>query len=282
MQCSRNDMIRAKFIPRGSAAAWLILGLLFLTLPAAPARAGSWLDNLPLRGSLFGTPVGWDGFYVGGAFGVANSDTDYSDSTHDFVAYSLRETVLASENTPQDWAVGGSDIQRGQSYGGFVGYNVTWNDVVLSAEFAYNKVSGLDSSSSDEIGRIVTNSNGTDTVTIAEVSSMKLNDYGTARARVGYAFGQFLPYGFVGLALGRFDYSSYIYLNTTGADNGTWTQTESQSDAIVAGLTTGLGVDVSLAPNVFLRGEWEFNAFAEFKGIRVNTNTARAGVAVRF
>lgn len=269
-----------------AASASLAFVALLIAAAVAPARAADWLDDTPLRGSLFsslfGAPVGWDGLYIGGTMGVANSDSDYSDSTHDFVAYSLRETALGSQNAPQDWAVLGSDTARGQSYGGFIGYNVTWEQVVLSGEIAYNKVSGLDSSATGSIYRTVTNSNGTDNVYISATNSLKLNDYGTVRARIGYAFGQFLPYGFVGAAIGRFDYTSNIYLSISGADNGTFTQDDSQSGAIVGGFTAGLGADVALAPNVFLRGEWEFMAFGEYKGIRVSTNTARAGLAIRF
>lgn len=265
----------------GAVAASLALAAA-LTIAAVPARAADWLGDTPLRGALSGAPASWDGVYIGGAMGVANSDTDYSDSTHDFIAYSLRESAVGSENTPQDWSVLSSDIEHGRSYGGFIGYNTTWGDVILSAEIAYNKVSGLDSSASGSINRTVSNSNGSDTVYISATNSLKLNDYATVRGRVGYAFGQFLPYAFVGAAVGRFNYSSNIYLSVSGADNGTFTQDESQSDAILAGFTTGLGADVALTPNIFLRGEWEFIAFARFKGIRMNTNTGRAGIAVRF
>ena len=264
-----------------AAVSFLSLGALLIAAPV-PARAADWLGDLPLRGSLLGTPVGWDGLYIGGAMGIANSDTDYSDSTHDFVSYSLRETALGSQNMPQDWTVLESDISHGRSYGGFIGYNVTWDQVVLSAEIAYNKGSGFDSSATGSIYRSVNNNNGTDYVYISATNSLQLNDYGTVRARIGYAFGQFLPYGFVGAAVGRFNYSSNMYLSVSGADTGTFTQTETQNDAIIAGVTAGLGADVALTPNVFLRGEWEFIAFAQYKGIRVNTNTARAGIAIRF
>ena len=39
-------------------------------------------------------------------------------------------------------------------------------------------------------------------------SSLKLTDYATFRGRAGYAFGQFLPYAFVGAAVGRMNYST--------------------------------------------------------------------------
>ena len=59
-------------------------------------------------------------------------------------------------------------------------------------------------------------------------------------------------------------------------------ETESGTTSIVAGLDVGLGIDVALAPNMFLRGEWEYIAFAKFHGIHNAMNTGRVGVGVRF
>ena len=51
---------------------------------------------------------------------------------------------------------------------------------------------------------------------------------------------------------------------------------------IVAGVTTGLGLDVAIMPNVFLRGEWEYIYFAPLNGINSYMNTLRAGIGFRF
>jgi outer membrane immunogenic protein len=56
----------------------------------------------------------------------------------------------------------------------------------------------------------------------------------------------------------------------------------SKNNSIVAGFVGGLGLDVALTPNVFLRGEWEFVVFAPVSGIRTTLNTARVGIAVKF
>jgi opacity protein-like surface antigen len=175
-----------------------------------------------------------------------------------------------------------SQLAHGRSYGGFVGYNLQWDQLVLGGEIAYNRASGMDPSAADAIRRVVSPSVGTDTVTVGGTASIKLNDYGTARARAGYAMGQFLGYGFVGVAVGRFDYSRDLFLTVTGADNGSYALSDSKKNAIVAGWTTGLGVDVAVTPNVFVRGEWEFNAFTSVGGIKFSTNTARVGVGMRF
>jgi opacity protein-like surface antigen len=76
--------------------------------------------------------------------------------------------------------------------------------------------------------------------------------------------------------------------NTTGTTGTTSIKSSraslsnSKNNAIVAGFVGGLGMDVALLPNVFLRGEWEFVAFAPVSGIRANLNTVRVGIAVKF
>jgi opacity protein-like surface antigen len=59
-------------------------------------------------------------------------------------------------------------------------------------------------------------------------------------------------------------------------------QSNSKNNAITGGFEVGLGLDVAVLPNVFLRAEWEFVAFTPISGIRANLNTGRVGVGVRF
>ncbi len=224
----------------------------------------------------------WDGFYFGGQLGVGNADTDFSNTTSQFVSFSLRETALQNEIQPSNWSVMPVADRARPFLRRLPRYGVQWEQLVLGVEAAYNRASGLDPSAFGTMTRIVAPTTGSDTVTISGAESIKLNDYASFRARAGYAIGQFLPYAFIGGAVGRFDYSRNLYLNVTGADNGTYTLNESKNNAIVAGLSTGLGIDLALAPNIFVRGEWEFNAFAAVAGIRVNTNTARVGIGLKF
>ncbi len=256
--------------------------MLLAAAPLERSMAADWVDDT-LRGSYSSNgPIRWEGVYFGGQLGVANADTDFSKTTGSWVAYSLRETALENEIHPSNWSVLPSQIAHGRSYGAFAGYNFQWDQLVVGAELAYNRASGLNPSAFDGMTRVVSPSTGTDTVTIIGQESIQLKDYATFRGRAGYAIGQFLPYAFIGAAVGRFDYTRNLYLNVSGADSGTYTLTDAKNGTIVAGLTTGLGLDVALTPNVFLRGEWEFNAFAAVSGIRVTTNTARAGLGVRF
>jgi opacity protein-like surface antigen len=257
---------------------------LFLSMISTDhARAADWPSDIPvLRGSYSAPVARWEGFYVGGQVGFASSDTDFGSGTHDMIAHMLRNTVLKNEQHPEDWTTLGHQIGHATSYGGFIGYNVQWGDVVLGVEGAYNRVSSSPTTVSDSMIRRVTLSTGTDVVAINADESIKLDDYATFRARAGYAFGQFLPYGYVGIAIGRFDYARDVSLVVTGSDNGSFTESDDKNGAIAAGLDVGLGIDVALTPNLFLRGEWEFMAYAPIAGIRYMSNTARAGLGLKF
>jgi opacity protein-like surface antigen len=145
----------------------------------------------------------------------------------------------------------GSDVTStsGHEFGGFFGYNADWDGLILGAEAAYNRPAALTGGSQ----------NGSKTIT--------LTDEVTARARAGYPIGLFLPYGFIGGALARANYT---------------TLTASQSNVFAYGVAAGLGVDLRVLPNVFLRAEWEYNWFANVGGIQASTNTGRVGVGLRF
>ena len=58
------------------------------------------------------------------------------------------------------------------------------------------------------------------------------------------------------------------------------TTTDSQSNKFGYGFLYGLGMDVAITPNVFLRGEWEYIAFNKVGGIRSTLNTGRVGLGV--
>jgi outer membrane immunogenic protein len=70
--------------------------------------------------------------------------------------------------------------------------------------------------------------------------------------------------------------------STTSIKSFSSSLSNTKNNAIVAGIVVGLGMDVALLPNVFLRGEWEFVGFAPVSGIRTTLNTARVGIAVKF
>jgi opacity protein-like surface antigen len=123
-------------------------------------------------------------------------------------------------------------------------------------------------------------------------ASLKLVDYATLRGRAGYAFGQFLPYAMLGVAVGRFDYTRSATVTASGVDIsggggrpyafGPETQIDNKDDQFAVGAVAGLGMDVAIAPNIFLRGEWEYIFFSEINGMRPSLSTVRAGLGMRF
>jgi len=178
------------------------------------ALAADW----PLRGSLEPSYVRWDGWQFGLLAGYSNM-------------------TIPSNTT------------NGPVFGGFLGYNVQWDQLVVGFDLGYKYPSVLDSSTA--------------------LSTFKLVDYATLRGRAGYAFGQFLPYAVLGIAAGRFNYADLV--SGTGKDN-----------AFNAGFVAGLGVDWAVTPSIFLRAEWEYIGFATINGITPHTNTGLVGGGVRF
>jgi len=62
------------------------------------------------------------------------------------------------------------------------------------------------------------------TVAVGASGNLDLTDYGTARGRAGYAVGNLLPYGFIGMAVGRASYSvNTATLVQQPSNNGTET-----------------------------------------------------------
>ena len=254
------------------------------------AVAADW----PLRGSVAPSFTRWDGWQAGVQVGYGNLNTDFGDSTSPLVAFILRNTVLENEDAPSTWTTLPRNSTNGPVFGAFLGYNVQWQELVMGWDLAYMHPSVLQSSTSDSLSRRVTTTadNVQHDVTIGAQSSFKLVDYATLRARAGYAFDQFLPYAAVGIAAGRFNYGTSVTVtdamtqlpNPPGPFIGTFQQSASagQNNVFVAGVAAALGLDWAVTPSVFLRGEWQFIAFAPVNQTRSNVQTGQAGVGLRF
>jgi opacity protein-like surface antigen len=222
----------SRFARRSLAAA------LFASATATAISTCASAADMPetiLRGGTYSEPspdyMRWDGVSLGATFGWTNITVDYSS------AFAAGTTTKDQTNSAQ--------------FGGFLGYNWQWETLVLGVEGAYNRPASLDSSGTDA----------------GQSATYKLIDYGTVRARAGYAYGHFLPYAFLGAAVGRINYV---------------TPTTSKNNAFAPGFEAGLGVDVALMPNVFLRAEYEYVLFGPIGDIRSGISTARAGVGIRF
>ena len=256
-------------------------------------RAAAWdlFSTSVLRGPLFEGYARWDGAYAGVHAGASSMATNFGNAASDQVAFILRNTTLQNEFAPSNWTTLPSITTNSLQYGGFIGYNWQWDEVVLGLDIGYTSLNSMSTAVSDSIARQVTTSDGfVNDVTIVAQSAVKLVDYASFRGRAGYAFGQFLPYAILGGAVGRFNYATTVTVTTSGTNSttsatyGPITDNGSvgKDNAFALGFVTGLGMDVLLAPNVFLRGEWEYVAFAPVGGIRTSVNSARAGLGLRF
>ena len=234
----------------------------------------------------------WDGWNFGVQLGASNMNTDFGNSSSSLVAFILQNTTIESEFAPSRWTALQPSTTNGRQYGAFIGYSLQWDQLVLGLDVAYNRGSIAETSASDSISRQFVTSDGFDNqVTVAVQSRLKMIDYETIRGRAGYAIDQFLPYAILGAAVGRFNYATTATVTTIGTPpaggpgvpfNITDTRSNAKDNAIVGGFLGGLGVDVAILPNMFIRAEWEIIAFAPVSGIRTNINTGRVGLGMKF
>jgi opacity protein-like surface antigen len=252
-------------------------------------------DYGPLRGSDVFAPAPatyfrWSGFYAGGQAGYSNAQMNFSNAAGSLVAFVLRESTLESGSQISEWDVLGKADTRDFSYGGFVGYNAQFENAIVGIELNYNHGS-IFGQSVGSLSRTVSPGDGLIYhTTVAAEASMNITDYGTVRARGGYAMGSFLPYVMVGLAVGRVDTfrSATITADVEDPNNpfnnfrfGPVTQSETKTN-YVYGYSAGAGVDVAITHSLFLRGEVEWLQFTTVPNMEVNLITARAGAGFRF
>jgi outer membrane immunogenic protein len=289
---------RAGSLSRSARAGLAALALLTM-IPAGASAA-----DMPefLRGAYTPSYARWDGFYAGGQAGMTWGSADFGNADNSLVSYMLANTELQGIVTNFTTLPKGST--NSTSFGGFVGYNWQWDDVVLGGEINYNHTSiGIGAQdSTDPV--LITSSNPPPgytlvyNVSVTSGASVAIHDIVTARGRAGWTFDRFLPYAFVGAAVGRADVSRFATLsgstetftpttppttpNTLPLSLPRDPQSQSQDGLFVYGFTAGLGVDIALMQNLFVRAEWEFVEFPNVSDMRVSANSMRAAVGLKF
>jgi outer membrane immunogenic protein len=264
---------------------------------AQSAFAADPAEDMPyLRGSnvyeppAYRTYTRWSGFYVGGQAGYSSANVTYGTRAKQILINVLADTPLPGQSTMADQVPILPDQATGKSYGAFAGYNWQWEDVVLSVEGNYNH-SSVDSleTVSAWAARPVFNGFGY-IANLSATSGASLSDYVTLRGRAGYAMGSFLPYAFVGLALGRADvtnaasvtYTAFDAANVLPPRTVNVTNVESKPGTFGYGYTLGLGFDWMVWSCLFVRAEWESVQFVQFGNQRISLNSIRAGVGWKF
>ena len=286
---------------------WVFCSLLALTL-ASPAVAADFDIPPPgpigdydvLRGPLTVGPATftrWSGFYAGGQIGLTNGAADFSNATQSLIAYSLRETLLETDVAPSQWPVLGSANGLTTSYGGFVGYNTQWQDLILGMEANFNRANFNLHAPASPIGRTVSDSAGNAyTVNITGSGTMVGEDFATLRMRAGWVVGNFLPYGFLGFALGVANTSVSTTVSGVQYNSGTvgvctqlapcfpfsFTNAFGANNEVLYGFTAGGGVDFAVTANIFLRAEFEFDQFKPPPGFLATVATGRVGAGFKF
>lgn len=277
---------------------WLVCTLMWLAF--VPSALAADLDAL--RGSL---PVGypgytnWTGFYAGGEVGYSDGNADFSGATGPLIAYSLRELALQNYDYPSQWPVLGKTGADAVNYGGFIGYNTQWQDLILSLEGDYTRSPLTVTATSSPLSRIVTAGTNTYSVNITGAGTLQLKDYASLRARAGWVVGNFLPYGFAGLVVGRANYSvsTLVYgqqdpatppvvpcdtVTDPSCVDYSFSNSAAQNNAFLYGFSVGGGLDFALTQNIFLRGEFEYIRFAPIADIVVSIASARVGAGIKF
>lgn len=276
---------------------WVICVAVVLGL-ARPAAAADLPDFDVLRGSQsvgLASYTNWSGFYAGGHAAYVDGGANFAQATGPLIAFLLRNTTVEQTFNISGWQVLGKSNSTTTGYGAFVGYNSQWANVILGLEANYTNAQWF-GSSSDTLARRMDSGGTTYNVSVDGTSSIKLRDYASLRARAGYVMGSFMPYGFVGFVVGRADITKSAIVSDTEVNDSTGqvtgclggsfpscsqTDTDSQSQFIY-GYSGGLGLDMALTQNIFLRGEYEYIQFVNLGGLSLYLNNVRVGGGFRF
>jgi outer membrane immunogenic protein len=232
-------------------------------LPDFPALRGTYTDGPS------STIVNWQGVYIGGqaAYGSTNSKPTPSNSD-------LQSTFVPPSGLSYNWASLGPARGLNTGYGGFVGYNSQWDDVIIGIEGNYLHA-GM---------RAVTSGTGNTyfsdlslaTTTNSSVS-INVTDFGSARVRAGYVIGCFLPYLYAGVGVG----SQTVERNVSASPPPIVVPWSSDAKSkLVYGYSLGAGFDVMLIAGLFLRAEYEYLRVTST--IESNINSARFGIGYKF
>jgi outer membrane immunogenic protein len=262
---------------------------------AASAQAADMPDFL--RGS-FTAPVArtnWQGVYIGGQASYGAADMDFTNSGQDLLKKLLNNVDVEQQFNISSWPLQTKTNTQNSGFGGFLGYNSQWTDVVVGVELNYVHGKFFNSSQGSQARTFFFPTDYQTTAFVSSSSSMTITDFGSLRVRGGYALGCFLPYLFGGVALGQANINrsasydlKYTYVGSQIPRLPdipvVGTLSDSLSDTanahFIYGYSGGLGIDMMLFANLFVRAEWEYMRFTA--PVDTTVNTVRAGIGYKF
>jgi outer membrane immunogenic protein len=273
-------------------------------MPDLPVLRGTYTDGLS-------TTRNWDGWYVGGDVGYSSASVDFSRSIVGLTDFIFRNSVL--QQPTANWSLMKKTTTQGANFGAFVGRNWQWYDAILGLEVNYSYFNNLATSTQASNSLMIVNPPGETRppgvtnnyrVTLTGAAAAQVKDMVTFRGRVGWDGGDFMPYMFSGLAVGRMDVSRSVTSDVTlrqdvtvtnllgntitiiGTTNPVPAQSQSQaqrrSNNFVPGWIAGLGFEYCLWGGLFARAEWEYVKFSPVLTTSVTLNNVRAGLGYKF
>lgn len=190
----------------------------------APVQAAD-LDYGVLRGPDYEpaeTLIDWNGVYVGGHGGYTSAALNFNNVFQPVVANALRQTYFESTMNASGLLTTSPTRVDGASYGAYVGWNYQFDETVVGIEADYTRFE-KSGSSANQIGRFTVGSdNWLHSVNLDGKASTRIEDFGTIRARGGYAIGNFLPFITGGVAIGRAQIADQVAIQTYEYDQATY------------------------------------------------------------
>jgi opacity protein-like surface antigen len=281
------------------------------------SRAADMADLPILRGpvGLSSTRTNWAGFYAGGEASYTSSTMDFTNASDSLKAFMFRNSVLSDPIS--SWALLKSNATQSWGASAFAGYNFQYQDIVLGIEANYRYLNDLATSSSSSMSRAISNPPGenppaghthTYNVTLTGSAAAQVKDVVTLRGRAGWAWDNFMPYAFGGVAVGRMDISRSVTSSGTLQDDydttvpvvsggsvinvtvhntdvsrlPTLTEGEHKTNDFVFGSAAGFGFDYMMFCNLFLRAEYENVTFLTVKDTKIYMNSVHVGIGYKF
>jgi opacity protein-like surface antigen len=223
----------------------------------------------------------WGGLYGGIHVGYAGTETS------GLSAFDSSARAIASSAVGQSGFYGPISFDTAKyssdngTFGGFVGANWVWDDVILGLEADYitfwDKNQGIGTENFN-----VSSLPGYGNVVRQGTQASSVNNVGLLKIRAGYAMGRFLPFATIGLAVAQGTVANYYGSNVVATGTPAVPFVGARKQGWLTGGTAGVGLDVALTDNVFVRAEYNYIGFADFNGTSVTMHNIQAGIAFKY